>query len=96
MTQILKLSQLSEDDCVTEVNVSTGWIDPELYPQRAAQREFFSQFILADDLAPCFKDARASSGCMINHRIARRAGALLVFVQQLAHLLDRERRILPV
>jgi hypothetical protein len=33
---------------------------------------------------------------MINHRIAHRARALLVFVQQLAHLLDRERSILPV
>ena len=33
---------------------------------------------------------------MINHRIAHRARALLVFVQQLAHLLNRERRILPV
>src|SRR6266568_9141506 len=46
--------------------------------------------------APCLKTARASSGCIVNHRIAHRAGALLVFVQQLAHLLDRERRILPV
>jgi dodecin len=33
---------------------------------------------------------------MINHRIAHRARALPVFVQQLSHLLDRERRILPV
>jgi hypothetical protein len=33
---------------------------------------------------------------MINHRIAPGLGALLVFVQQLAHLIDRERRILPV
>jgi hypothetical protein len=33
---------------------------------------------------------------MIKHKIALRAGALLVFVQQLAHLLDRERRILSV
>src|SRR4029450_1177034 len=47
-------------------------------------------------VAPCFNNARASSGCMINHRIAHRARALLVFVQQLAHLLDCERRILPV
>src|SRR6266487_897177 len=49
--------------------------------------------------APCFKSARASSGCMFNHRIAhppQRTSALLVFIQQLAHLLDRERRILPV
>src|SRR5437870_2143724 len=46
--------------------------------------------------APCLKTARASSGRIANHRIAHRAGALLVFVQQLAHLLDRERRILPV
>ena len=33
---------------------------------------------------------------MIDHKIAHRARALLVFIQQLAHLLDRERRILPV
>jgi hypothetical protein len=33
---------------------------------------------------------------MINHRIAHRTRALLVFIQQLAHLLDRERSILPV
>src|SRR5258705_946127 len=46
--------------------------------------------------APGFKNARASSGCMINHRIAHGARALLVFIQQLAHLLDRERRILPI
>src|SRR5258707_3520520 len=46
--------------------------------------------------APCFKNARASPGCMINHRIAHPASALLVFIQQLAHLLDRERRILSV
>ena len=33
---------------------------------------------------------------MFNHRIAHLASALLVFIQQLAHLLDRERRILSV
>src|ERR1700693_3023223 len=46
--------------------------------------------------APCFKNARASSACMFKDKIAHPASALLVFVQQLAHLLDRERRILLV
>jgi hypothetical protein len=46
--------------------------------------------------APCFTSARASSGCMFNHRIAHPASALLVFIQQLAHLVDGERRILLV
>src|SRR5437879_13442143 len=46
--------------------------------------------------APCFKNARASSGCMFKDKIAHPASALLVFVQQFAHLLDRERRILMV
>src|ERR1043166_8050635 len=45
---------------------------------------------------PCFKTARASSGCMITDRIAHPPSALLVFIQQLAHLLDRERLIMPV
>src|SRR5919201_6333710 len=46
--------------------------------------------------APVLNSARASSGCMIKHRIAHPVCALLVFVQQLAHLVDRERRVLPV
>jgi hypothetical protein len=33
---------------------------------------------------------------MFNHRIAHPASALLVFIQQLAHLVDGERRILLV
>jgi hypothetical protein len=33
---------------------------------------------------------------MINDRIAHLASALFVFIQQLTHLVDRERRILPV
>src|SRR5437762_7033745 len=55
-------------------------------------RSSFSLMICA---APCFKNARASSGCMINHRIANRARPLLVFVQQLAHLFDCKRFVLP-
>src|SRR5213080_907700 len=62
-------------------------------PSDSLSRSSFSLMICA---APCFKSARASSGCMFNHRIAHPAGALLVFIQQLAHLLDREWRILPV
>src|SRR5438094_7775379 len=48
---------------------------------------------------PCFNNARASSGCMIrsqNSAPASRGRALLVFVQQLAHLLDRERLVLSI
>src|SRR6266581_4108749 len=61
-------------------------------PSASFSHSSFSLMICA---APCFKNARASSGCMINHRIANRAGPLLVFVQQFAHLFDRERFILP-
>src|SRR6266480_7607666 len=62
-------------------------------PSDSLSRSSFSLMICA---APFSKNARASSGCMINHRIAHGARALLVFIQQLAHLLDRERRILPI
>src|SRR6266550_1297048 len=62
-------------------------------PSDSLSRSSFSLMICA---APFSKNARASSGCMFNHRIAHPARALLVFIQQLAHLLDRERRILPV
>src|SRR5207253_7504666 len=62
-------------------------------PSDSLSRSSFSLMICA---APFSKNARASSGCMFNHRITHPARALLVFIQQLAHLLDRERRILPV
>src|SRR5437899_2400450 len=62
-------------------------------PSASLSRSSSSLMICA---APCFKNARASSGCMFNHRIAHPASALLVFIQQLTHLLDRERRILSV
>src|SRR5438552_10566099 len=62
-------------------------------PSDSLSRSSFSLMICA---APFFKNASASTGCMFNHRIAHPARALLVFIQQLAHLLDRERRILPV
>src|SRR6266436_4410908 len=62
-------------------------------PSASLSRSSSSLMICA---APCFKNARASSGCIVNHRIAHPAIALLVFIQQLAHLLDRERRILSV
>src|SRR5438552_14360295 len=48
---------------------------------------------------PCFNNARASSGCMIpsqNSAPVSPGRALLVFVQQLAHLLDRERFVLSI
>jgi hypothetical protein len=50
MTEILKLSKLSENDRVAEVNVGTGWIDTELDAQRPAKRELFAQLRLTDDL----------------------------------------------
>src|SRR6266550_2852978 len=48
---------------------------------------------------PCFNNARASSGCMMrsqNSAPASPGRTLLVFVQQLAHLLDRERLVVSV
>ena len=50
MTQILKLSQFSKNDGVTEMNVRGGRIDSELYAQRPAEGEFVTQLIFADDL----------------------------------------------
>src|SRR6266545_5660467 len=78
---------------MSEVVGSTPSFTRSGRPSASFARSSSSLMICA---APCFKNARASSGCMIDHRIAHRARALLVFVQQLAHLLDRERRILPV
>src|SRR5438874_4162265 len=62
-------------------------------PSASFSRSSSSLMICA---APCFNNARASSGCMLKHRIAHPARALLVFIQQLAHLLNRERRVLSV
>src|SRR5438477_11930710 len=50
-------------------------------------------------IEPCYDNARASSGWMIrshNSAPASAGRALLVFVQQLAHLLDRERLVFSV
>src|SRR5260370_6639436 len=65
-------------------------------PSASFSRSSPSLMICAE---PSFSDARASSGCMIplqNSAPASPGRALLVFVQQLAHLLDRERLVLSV
>src|SRR5262252_3202670 len=59
-------------------------------------RNSFSLMICA---APFFSNDRASSGCMIQSQISAPASArraLLVLVQQLADLIDREWRVLLV
>src|SRR4029453_8132971 len=78
---------------MSEVVGSTPSLTRSGRPSASFARSSSSLMICA---APCFKNARASSGCMVNQRIAHQARALLVLIQQLAHLLDRERRILPV
>jgi hypothetical protein len=50
VTQVLKLSQFSQNNTVAKMNVGGGWIDPQFYAERAPEREFRAQFILADDL----------------------------------------------
>src|SRR6516225_8543998 len=65
-------------------------------PSASFSRSSLSLMICAD---PCFSSARTSSGCMIrsqNSAPASPGRALLVFVQQLAHLLDRERLVFSV
>src|SRR6266481_7209089 len=65
-------------------------------PSASFSRSSPSLMICAE---PCFSDARASSGCMIplqNSAPASPGRGLLVFVQQLAHLLDCERLVLSV
>src|SRR6266853_516730 len=62
-------------------------------PSASFSRNSFSLTICA---APCFRKARDSSGCMIPKGIAHRRGALLVFVQQLPHLLNRKWSIFAV
>src|SRR6266498_941407 len=78
---------------MSEVVGSTPSFTRNGWPSASLLRSSSSLMIWA---APCFKNARASSGCMFKDKIAHPASALLVFVQQLAHLLDRERRILLV
>src|ERR1700693_1544004 len=78
---------------MSEVVGSTPSFTRNGWPRASLSRSSSSLMIWA---APCFKNARASSGCMFKDKIAHPASALLVFVQQLAHLLDRERRILLV
>src|SRR4029453_625068 len=78
---------------MSEVVGSTPSFTRRGRPSASFARNSSSLMICA---APCFKNARASSRFMINHRIAHRTRGLLVFIQQLAHLLDCERSILPV
>src|SRR5260370_12494478 len=56
-------------------------------PSASFSRNSFSLIICA---APCFRKATDSSCCMIPQGIVHRLGALLVFVQQLPHLLNRK------
>src|SRR4030095_16594455 len=65
-------------------------------PSASFSRSSLSLMICVE---PCFNNARASSGCMIpsqNSAPVSAGRALLVFVQQLAHLLDRERLVFSV
>src|SRR6516164_1679218 len=62
-------------------------------PSASLSRSSLSLMICAE---PFFKKARASSGCMIrseNNAPVLAGRALLIFVQQFPHLLDRERLI---
>ena len=50
VAEILELAQLSQNDRVAEMNIRTRWIDTEFHAQRSAERQFFAQLDLADDL----------------------------------------------
>ena len=50
VTEILKLPQFSQNNRVPKMNIGCRRIDPEFDPQRPAEREFFAQFVFADDL----------------------------------------------
>jgi hypothetical protein len=54
MSEVLKLSKLSQHNCVTKVNVGSRGIDPELDPEGAAERQFFAQLRFANDLRGAF------------------------------------------
>jgi hypothetical protein len=94
MTEFLKIAQLSEYDCVSEMNIRTGWINSELYPKRPVFTQFFRQFGFADYLG----GAAGEFGelfCWIHSDAQLRIGRaqrqrLFVFVQQLTDFLDRE------
>ena len=50
MPEVLKLSELPQYDCVSEVNIGCRWIDAEFDAQWAAEREFLAQLGFTDDL----------------------------------------------
>ena len=46
----IELTQFSKHDRVAKMNIRARWIDPELDPKRAGEREFLTQLGFADDL----------------------------------------------
>ena len=54
MTEILKVAQLTKNDCVPEMDVGTRRINAELDAQWAPQRKLFAQLRLANDLSGAF------------------------------------------
>ena len=50
VTQILKLSQFSQNDGVAKMNIGCCGIHPEFHPQRPTESEFVTQLTLADNL----------------------------------------------
>src|SRR5215813_4932784 len=81
---------------MSEVVGSTPSLTRKGRPSASLSRNSFTLMMCA---APCSNNARASSRCMIqsqNNAPASARRALLVLVQQLANLIDRERRVLLV
>ena len=80
------------------MNVGCGRIDPEFYAQRVPKPEFFAQFLFADDLCgPLLYQSQSFIGLHDkpqNSASASGGRGLLVFVQQLAHLVNCQRSIL--
>src|SRR5205814_1855082 len=96
--EIFALQQLLQSDAAIQTDVvgSTPSFTRKGRSSASFSRSSLSLMICAE---PCFNNARASSGCMIrsqNSAPASAGRALLVFVQQLAHLLDRERLVVSV
>ena len=48
--EVLKLSQFSQNNRVSKVNIRCRRVDPKLDTQRPAQRKLLPQFALIDDL----------------------------------------------
>ena len=54
MSEVLKLSKLSQHNCVTKVDVGSRGIDPELDPEGATERQLFAQLRFANNLCGAF------------------------------------------